>query len=450
VAWHHAVVDNMKSHATPKPTLARISDDVLHLLTHHADIAGRESGFVVRQSKLGGAGFVQALVFGWMANPESSLEQLARTAAVVGVPITPQGLDQRFSAAGAACLRGVLERMIRYEVVAPEIPQSLLDRFSAVFVRDSTTITLPKVLEPFWRGNSGHGTRSTLKIQLEYDLRSGSFAGLHLQHGRSQDRTSPTQKTPEIAGALRIADLGYFDLDVLAADSQHGHFLTRAMANIVFFDEVGERHTLDDYLRQVDADEIDIPICAGNRRRLPCRLVARRAPKRVANQRRRKLNRENQKKGQTTSRRALYLLNWTIFLTSVPPSILSADALFILGRCRWQIELIFKLWKQDAQLDKWRTAKPERILCEIYAKLIGLILRHWIVLHGCWAELDRSLTKAYATISAMALHLAASLRCPRIFARALGHVCHVLASGCRICPSQRDRRTWQLLVEGLA
>lgn len=432
------------------PTLARVSKDLRFLLTNYSDIAGREVGFVMRQSKLGGAGFVQALVFGWMANSESSLEQLARTASVAGIPITPQGLDQRFSAAGVACLQAVLERMIEYEVVAPKIPRSLLDRFSAVLIRDSTTITLPAVLAPIWHGSSGCGSPAAMKIQLEYDLRGGGIVGLHLQHGRSQDRTSPTQGSPATAGALRIADLGYFDLDVLAADKRNGHFLSRAMGSMVFYDDAGERHSLDEYLRAAQVDEIDMPVQAGNQHRLPCRLVARRVPPRVAAQRRRKLNDDNKKKGRVTTKRATYLSNWTIFLTSVPPSILSVDEIFILARCRWQIELVFKLWKKDAQLDKWRTAKPERILCEIYAKLIGLILRHWLVLHSCWAELDRSPTKAHMAISAMAHHMVASLQYPSSFAHALRDVCRALSDGCRINPSRRDRRTWQLLTDGLA
>ena len=68
-----------------------------------ADAAARETGFVQRQSKMGGAGFVQALVFGWMGNPEATLEQLAQSAAAVGVEISPQGLDQRFTSEAAAC-----------------------------------------------------------------------------------------------------------------------------------------------------------------------------------------------------------------------------------------------------------------------------------------------------------------------------------------------------------
>ncbi len=49
----------------------------------------------------------------------------------------------------------------------------------------------------------------------------------------------------------------------------------------------------------------------------------------------------------------------------------------MLVRERWQIELLFKLWKPYGCLDEWRTSHPWRILCEVDAKLMGLLLQHW-------------------------------------------------------------------------
>jgi hypothetical protein len=46
--------------------------------------------------------FNQTLVFGFLANPQATLEELTQTAATLGVEISPQALDQRFTA--AACI----------------------------------------------------------------------------------------------------------------------------------------------------------------------------------------------------------------------------------------------------------------------------------------------------------------------------------------------------------
>ena len=41
---------------------------------------------------------------------------------------------------------------------------------------------------------------------------------------------------------------------------------------------------------------------------------------------------------------------------------------------RWQVELTFKLFKSDFQVDKTLATEPNRVKCEFYAKLIALLL----------------------------------------------------------------------------
>ena len=54
-------------------------------------------------------------------------------------------------------------------------------------------------------------------------------------------------------------------------------------------------------------------------------------------------------------------------------------------------------------MDEWRTTKGWRILCKIYAKLLGCLLQHWLIVASRWADPDRSLVKAAATIRNHAL-----------------------------------------------
>jgi len=121
-----------------------------------------------------------------------------------------------------------------------------------------------------------------------------------------------------------------------------------------------------------------------------------------------------------------------------------AEALILL-RLRWQIELLFKLWKSHGQLDLWRTEKPERILCEVYAKLIGLILQHWMLIIGCWHEPHRSLVKAAKAVRKHAVMLAATLLGPIDFRGTLRLIQQATTSGSRLNSREDAPNTSQLV-----
>ncbi len=93
-------------------TVADLTQALQALFTTTADQVARRTGFVQRTSKLTGAAFVQALVFGWLANPQASVEGLAQAAAAVGVAISAQGLDQRFTEAAAVFMLTVVQRSV--------------------------------------------------------------------------------------------------------------------------------------------------------------------------------------------------------------------------------------------------------------------------------------------------------------------------------------------------
>ncbi len=209
-------------------TVTQVTTTVQTLLTTTANRLARETGFVRRASKLTGAHFVQALVFGWLNNPNATLQQLAQMAGTVGVPISSQGLDQRFSQVAANLLRRVLEVAVGSLVTADPVAIPLLQRFRGVYLLDSSTIVLPNELAAVWHGCGGRPpepseppshppaqTEAAVKLQVQFDLLSGALRGPILQDGRAHDRRALPQ-TEFPAGALRLADLGSFSVEAFA------------------------------------------------------------------------------------------------------------------------------------------------------------------------------------------------------------------------------------------
>ena len=391
-------------------------------------------------------------MFGFLGNPQASLEELTQTAATLGVEISPQALDQRFTMAAATCVQQVLDAALTRVITADPVAIPLLARFTAVSVQDSSTIVLPDALAAVWQGCGGRtpeGTSAALKLQVRLDMRTGRLA-VQFQDGRASDRTAELPG-PLPAGALRLADLGYWSLEALQALAQQGVFwLSRLQLQTAVYDAAGDRQDLLAFLAASPTDPVEHQVTLGRDQRVPARLLAIRVPQDVAAARRQRLRAAAQKKGRQVSAVRLALAAWTVLVTNVPSDRLALCEALVLARVRWQIELLFKLWKSHGRVDASRSTKPWRILCEVYAKLLAMLVQHWVFLVSCWAYPDRSLTKAAQTVQKHALHLASAFASVQRLTAALLTVKRCLSAGCRMHRRKKHPNTYQLLLDAIS
>ena len=431
-------------------SLPQVAAALQHVLTEVPTDLARSSGFCQRQSKLTAARFVQITVLGWLAHPDATLHQLSQRAADAGVPISPQGLAQRFTPVAAALLRQTWEAALTAVVVADPVAAGLLAGFPAVVLMDSTTVALPDALADVWVGCGGRvapGSQAALKITVQLDLVTGRLAAAP-SDGRAQDKASPLQHTPLVPGALRITDLGFWSLGVLAdIAAREAYFLSRWHLQTAVFAADGERLDLVAWLGGQRRRRLSVPVELGVTARLPARLLAVRVPGRVAKARRAAIRADAQREGEPPSARKLALADWTLLVTNAPPAVLSIRAALVLARARWQIELLFKLWKSQGRLDAWRSADPQRILGEVYAKLTALVIQHWILLTGCWLFADRSLTKAAQAVRDHTVSLLLVLGSRTGLLAVLRAIQRNLTAGCRLDRRRRRPNLHQLLTD---
>ena len=425
-----------------------------HVLTDVAEQAATESRLVRRRSKLTGPRFVQTLVFGWLADPDASLSALTRMAATLGVFVSPQALFQRFTPQAAECLRQVLHAAASRMIAANPVAIPVLRRFSAVLIQDSTVITLPPELQEQWPGCGGsHGSgKSALKLQVQLDQLTGRLLGPFLTAGRTPDCKSPVQHAPVPKGSLRIADLGYYQIDAFRAiDAQGAYFLSHYKVNTKLYRSPDGDATLNLQRALPAAGDagIDRPVWLGQRHRLPVRLLAFPAPPEVEAQRRAQRREQGRKKQKRPSKTQLFLSHWTIYITNAPTTLISLDDAATLARVRWQIELLFKLWKQHGGIDRWRSEQPWRILCEVYAKLVAMLILHWTLLTAVWRYPDRSLVKATGVVRSYVVTLASALAggLAVTATRVIKKIVSDLNQGCRIQRRSQKPSTWQRLSD---
>jgi hypothetical protein len=415
-------------------TIPQISSAMQRILGPIADDLGWETRYQQRQSKLTGSRLVQTLVFGGLSTSELSYTEMCSCALDAGVAISPQGLDQRFGPASAKLCQRVLEASVQVVLTGERQTTPLLERFSGIYLRDSSVINLPKELHDLWPGVGGAlGESTALKLQVRLEYSRGQLAGPMLSAGRVHDTTSPYQSEALPAGAVRMGDLGFFSLKQFAADQAQGVYtFSRYKIGTNLLSADGQPIDLLAWLRAQPPQPFERPVWVGQRARFACRLLVQPVPPEVVAKRKRKLHKYARKKQVTLSAETLALTGWTLILTDIPAALLSIAEALILLRVRWQIELLFKRWKSIFAIDHWRSANPWRILTECYAKLIGVILFHWICLMEGWRRAYRSYWKAALILRHFAPTLLLALPDQAQLERVLFSILHHLQHVCRL------------------
>lgn len=432
-------------------SVSQIAEALERILQEESEEIGREVGFVKRLREISSADLVQTLIFAWLQEPEITLEGLAQVIARREVQVTASALSQRFGPEAAALLHRVLERLSVQQMEGEAVALPLLSQFSAVIVEDSTSIGLPSGLAEVWRGCGGSTgmSEAAIKLFVRWDVLSGWLEGPGLADGRCSDQRGPFAVETLPTGGLYVADLGFFGVQRLTRLVGRGregrrYFVSRYHPKTALLTRRGHRIELRGMLPTQVGQRVEFGALLGAAGRLPVRVLIQRVPAEVAQQRRARIRESAQAHGREPDAELLWLAQWTIVLTNVPQRRLSAEQVLVILRLRWQIERLFRLWKEHAHIDEWRSKKPWRVLCELYAKLCAMLIQHWLIQLGCWQDPHRSLVKAAQVVRREAGRLMVALYEGGVAAVLTG-IARCLHAGCRLNPRRQFPNTSQFL-----
>jgi hypothetical protein len=291
------------------------------------------------------------------------------------VSITKQGIDNRFNEESVEFTKSIFKDCLENEfhkVIVPDI----FTVFNRVLVKDATRFAVPVRLKEFFKGTSDAG----VSIQYEYDIKNGRTTDLTITDGKRSDLVDARETISKVLpGDLIIRDLGYFVLELFSEFNKiKAFFLSRLNVKCYVFKQHEETaisfKELYSQMRQNEISLLELSVEVGNKERLPVRLIVQLVQDNIYEERIRKIEKQNRKKGYKTSDDYKIRCRFNLFITNVDEKYLPKEAVYNAYKMRWQIELMFKHWKSTCKINNLQPMKYERFICLLYAKLILIII----------------------------------------------------------------------------
>ena len=285
------------------------------------------------------------------------------------------------------CFESVFEKVL----AASSKQEHITCGFKRIILRDATSFQLPSDLATYYQGNAGDTTGSVIKIQHDFDLLSGKILKLDFRNGKETDTDWLNQKGIDVSvNDLHIMDLGYYKLTHFTSITQKGGFFIsryKIGTNLFTKNIQGKYVPIEwaDIFNQIKGDNFDREVyLGGSKDKLKVRLHLQKIPEDIAQKRLKKY--ESREKNQSKNRKIPYrnsdfkkeLAYYNVFITNAPQELLKTSQIYPFYRLRWQIELLFKIWKSVFEINKVGKMSIARFECYLYGKLIAILLSGYI------------------------------------------------------------------------
>lgn len=344
----------------------------------------KDSGFIVRKSKLDGFQFLFSLVFAHHRDKKFSLlDMVSYLFKDFRLKITKQSLHDRFSSNAVKFLKSCLDQLLVQKIQFHGNVGILKSHFNRIRIKDSTKFALPEAFSEKFKGYGGalHNSSSMISIQYEYDFLSGQSMDLRLTDGGKNDQSDSRDFTHDIQeNDLFLRDLGYCTLNFLSnVHSAKAYFVSRLApkTNIYASKTAKDPININNYLKKLkkhNLEFMEVEVFVGKKARIPVRAVISIADQANYEKRLRKTSKQARSTGNNVSTAFKTRAKLNIVVTNVPKIFLEAENIRKVYSLRWQIELLFKVWKSQATINEFSTGKIERFECQLYGKLIWIIL----------------------------------------------------------------------------
>ena len=337
----------------------------------------KKTNFLQRQRKIDPRSWLMALIFNSKNLKNCSLNSLSLTLKQqFNIDVSKEALNKKFSPEAVAFLKEVLALVLKHSLLQ-SIERKTLG-FNKIKIKDSTSFQLNKNLAEVFKGPAGKASEAGIKIQLEFDINTGMLTlPYYTSYTVNDIEDAKNTKSDIKQNQLIMRDLAYISLNILNYIDNKGAFyinrLDTRIQNIL--DEKGQAVDFEQIREQMKREKLQMMeknVYIG-RVKFPTRLIISLLPEREYQRRFKREYKKTKKKNREISEYKKKKMYFNLYITN---SNLKAETIIGLYSLRWQIELVFKIFKSVIELDKVKKVKRERLEVYILSRLIWFLL-HW-------------------------------------------------------------------------
>ena len=362
----------------------KLSTEIKNLLdADYINSIAKETGFILREGKIDGFMFLDMLLFTHFNHKELSLNDMSiQIKKRFDIEISRQSIDERFTSRAVEFFKTVLDKALK--ITLSKHYKLDFTTYSRVLIKDATSFQLPENMADKYKGSGGSGSISAIKIQFEYDLKNGEIIDLNLYPFTVQDATNAQDTIEKICPKeLIIRDLGYISIPVLRKIHKKGAFYANRMQSSVnVYQEIDKKLVeinfakLHKSMKINGISIIEKEVYIGKKEKFKTKMIVELLPEKYYQERIRKAKKQAQKKGRTLTHKYKAKQAMNIYITNTDIPFENIRSLYTL---RWQIELMFKIWKSIGEINEVKKMKVERFESFLFAKLIWIVL-NWQIM----------------------------------------------------------------------
>lgn len=331
-----------------------------------------KTGFCTRIGKIHPCVFWESLCVESMRGTLSYNDLAARMAAEDKASVSRQAIAYKTSEAGQRFFQNILAMALHQKINLPEDFKHN-EAFKRIIVQDSTILKLPKRLYSEFSGvKNAQTTVANARVQAVYDVLASEFLHYSIDPYSRTDQAAALDYEIQ-SGDLFLQDRGYISIKAIRTTiEKNAHTIFRYKHPMGFHDpKTDKKIDLVHLLKKQGHLDKELMIGSEKSERLQVRVVAIPVPEEVANLRRMKSRKDSR---ANPSKELLFLMGWSIFITTLSKEEVSIEQIAQLYGIRWRIENIFKTWKSNFCFDHIHNVSTQQLKMLLTARLTLMML----------------------------------------------------------------------------